>query len=298
MSNVYKANFIQFSPENTKVIDMSSLVAKRLEGFSGVLREAEPELLIDEPEASGVNPLAMAELLADRDAALEDYEEGAASEEGYYVGDFDESEGYQGEIPDSEEYESPEQMRERVLEEIEQYKAVAREEIDALRSAAHDEGFDKGYNEGLSKGYNEYNAKIAELKVREAELLTEYEKALSEVEPRIVETITAIYKKVFNDGLYCPETVITELVNRAIRNANRSDNIVIHVSPAEYDMLLEAKDSLFGNAGFEREPELRPDDRFEPGMVKIETSFGIMDCSIDTELNELSRMLHLLAYEV
>ena len=80
MSNIVKANFIQFSAENTKVIDTNSLVAKRLEGFSGVLRES----LDDEDSNPGegqannsdMDPLAMAELLADRDDNGEPIDEG------------------------------------------------------------------------------------------------------------------------------------------------------------------------------------------------------------------------------
>ena len=120
MSNVYKANFIQFSPENTKVIDSNSLVAKRLEGFSGVLREIDPDIDVPggytDEDGNSVDPVAMAELLADRDNP-------------------DEQEDPEPEVPE-ETVEDIEKMKQDALDEIEQVKAIAREEIENLRADA------------------------------------------------------------------------------------------------------------------------------------------------------------------
>ena len=170
MSNVFKANFIQFSPENTKVIDMSSLVAKRLEGYSGVLRDSsEMEAPADgEGGENGVDPLAMAALLADMDidsdAVIAELENGEMSEnDGSFVEMSMAEIGKEPQDPG----ESVEEMRARMLEEIEQIKSQALLEIDEYRDSTYEQAKQQGYSEGLSEGYREYNDKIEELRIKE-----------------------------------------------------------------------------------------------------------------------------------
>lgn len=284
MSNVFKANFIQFSAENTKVIDSNSLVAKRLEGFSGVLREApaeKDEISLggapnDALEAEdGFNPLAMAELLADRDDG-----DNCSFEEGL-----------------QETAEDVARMKEEALEEIEQIKAAAREEIDEIKNDARKEGYEAGYAEGLDAAKAEYEERCNELENQRNGLEEEYQTLVSELEPKIVDVITDVYTHVFGDSFFNHRDVMVSLISKALSGASADDNVVIHVSSEDYDMLLGMKQQLFSRVSLMREPEIISEDRLKAGEAKVETAYGIMDCGIDTELKELSRILHVLSYE-
>ena len=294
MSNIVKSNFIQFSEENFKVIDTNSLVAKRLEGFSGVLRENLDDDNADLMPGGGENdidPLAMAELLADRDA-------GAAVNEAAISGEGEiENEGFE---PAAQTYkettEDIHRMKEEALKEIEDIRENARNEIEELRTRAREEGFEAGYSEGSMKALDEYSARNAELNERAAQLEEEYKKLAMGLEPRIVDTIVGIYKSVFGDSLYSRKDVIQTLVTAALFNASGDEDIIISVSPDDYAGINEVKDALKNDSGLKAELSVVSDDRLSPGSVKVETLFGIMDCSIDTELEELSKTLRVLSY--
>ena len=295
MSNIVKSNFIQFSEENFKVIDTNSLVAKRLEGFSGVLREN-----LDDNDSTGfingggeenIDPLAMAELLADRDS-------GAAVNEAAISGEGEmENEGFErnDEAP-GETAEDILQMKEEALKEIDAIRENARNEIEELRTRAREEGFEAGYSEGSKKALDEYRARDAELNARAAQLEDEYKKLALNLEPRIVETIVRIYKGVFGDSLYSRKDVIQTLVTAALFNASGDEDIIIRVSPDDYEGINNVKEDLKNDSGLKSELSVVSDDRLDPGNVKVETLFGIMDCSIDTELEELSKTLRVLSY--
>ena len=281
MSNVYKANFIQFSPENTKVIDSNSLVAKRLEGFSGVLREIDPDIDVPggytDEDGNSVDPVAMAELLADRDNP-------------------DEQEDPEPEVPE-ETAEDIEKMKQDALDEIEQVKAIAREEIENLRADAKKEGYEEGYNEGKEQAEAEYAEKMAALKEQEENLNRDYNELVKELEPKMVDVITGVYTKVFGDNFFNQRDVMVALISKALSSLGINEEIIIHVSDKDYNMLLGVKQQIFEWTNFTKEPEIRPEESLKPGEARVETPYGIMDCGIDTELKELSRVLHVLSYE-
>ena len=132
-NNVYKANFIQFSPENTKVIDANSLVAKRLEGFSGVLREKEEETVSEDFSENEENS-PMDELLADRDAPIE---EEASTETVESVA------------------EEIERMKQEAASEVEEMKRQALEEAESIKDEIIKDAREQGYSEGAAKAEEE-----------------------------------------------------------------------------------------------------------------------------------------------
>ncbi len=290
MSNIVKANFIQFSAENTKVIDTNSLVAKRLEGFSGVLRES----LDDEDQNSAegqannsdMDPLAMAELLADRD------DNGEPIDEGFEV----EGEPIDDVKPSSETAEDISKMKEEALAEIERVKETARAEVEELRERARQEGYSEGYFEGTKKAEEEANAKFAEIEDKKAELEAEYQKLIDDLEPRMVETITDVYRSVFGDSFYSKKDVMKNLILAALFNADSSEEVTIRVSPIDFETVDSLKEELKERAAVKGELSVVSDERLTATEAKVETPFGIMDCSIDTEVEELTKTLRALSY--
>lgn len=282
MSSVLKANFIQFSPQNTKVIDANSLVAKRLEGFSGVLRPAE-EPKNDEPmlDANGnpLNPLEMAELLG----SMEDFSE---SDDSFHEG-----------IPmETVEETTPEELMEKTLQEIEMIKENARMELESMRSEALESAQAQGYQEGLEKAQEEYDERFAQLQNYKEQLDAEYAQKVRELEPTIVATICDIYEKVFSEQIYSRRDVVAHLIEKALIHEG-DEKVLIRVSPADYENLIGMKETMFGKISYSQPPEILMDDSLLPGQAKVETGHGILDCGIDTELKELERMLKILSFE-
>lgn len=274
-NNIYKANFIQFSTENTKVIDTNSLVAKRLEGFSGVLREKDENEELTEEETEGMDPLTMAELLADRDSSGNE----VISEE----------------TPE-DVAEAIRQMKADAEAEIEEIKETARNDIEAMRKEAYDRAEAEGYAAGEERCKAEYNLKLAQLEQERKDLDEQYQDMANKLEGRVVDAVTDIYKKVFGDHFYNRRDVILTLVSKALYSVGNVDDIIIHVSAGDYEAVMEKRDELFETEDYRRAPEIRAEERYEAGQCKVETQYGIIDCSIDTELKELAKALHMLSY--
>ena len=113
----------------------------------------------------------------------------------------------------------------------------------------------------------------------------------------MVDVITDIYSRVFGENFFSRRDVMVALLNRALLSIDTEEQIVINISPADYDLLMGMKASILEKISLNLEPEIRQKEDLLPGQAKIETPYGIIDCSIDTELRELTRTLKILSLE-
>lgn len=267
MSNVLKAGFVKFSPENTKVIDTNSLVAKRLEGFSGVLRENTYEDSLEFEDDGEFTPVDMSELFADRDAEPSEPEETE---------------------------ESLEELKAQAMADIEKARNELAEQAVFIKENSKKEGFDEGYNEGIQKAENEYSEKLSLLDEKIAGLEKEYYDKMAELEPKMVSVITEVYKKIFGDGFYENGKVMEYLISKALSKVDSDESAVIMVSFEDAEKILPHQDHF--KKVFNGDVIIRPMEQLENGMAKIETGHGIIDCGLDTELTELTRVLRMMSY--
>ena len=272
-NNVLKSSFIQFTGENTRVIDSSALVAKRLEGFSGVLRERS-DSLEDMKEETEEGYDAVSELVSEEPAPIEE------------------------ELPTPEDLLN--EAEERCNEMLEQAKAEAERIIDEAKQSAENLKSTaklEGYAEGKESAEAELADARASLDEERNEMLLQYEELVRNIEPQMVEIITNAYEKVFGENFFSRRDVMVCLINRALMHVDNKEQVTINVCPSDYDMLIGMKSSLYEKVSLQLEPNIIQRDDYEKGQAKIETEFGIIDCSVDTELKELSRVLKLLSYE-
>ncbi len=275
MSNILKSNFIQFSTENTRVIDSNAVAAKHLEGASGVLREKTEEEFEQQLDEEG-NPVSQDPL----SELTDDYQNPGETEEQLQ----DKLESLKDEC---------DAMLDEANEEVARRIEEAKSECDAIREAARKEGYEAGQLEA-SKELESERERLAEY---QANLQKEYEDMVRSIEPEMVEVITNVYEHVFGDNFFSRRDVLVCLINKALMHVDTNDRVTICVSQNDYDMLVGMKAALLDKVPFREEPEIMQRDDLEKGQAKIETPFGIIDCSIDTELKELARTLTVLSYE-
>lgn len=283
--NVLKSNFIQFSKEDIRVIDSSALVAKRLEGFTGVFKERSDAL--EEGAAGGTED--------ETSSAIDELtDDGGYGEDGSFEPmSFEDTPAEPEEVIPENVKAQCEAMISEAQAEAEQILAQAVAEAEAIKEKAREEGLSLGREAAmteLEQGKDELAAELLRMH-------KEYEELALDLEPKMVEVITGVYEHVFGLGFYSRRDVMICLINKALMNMNPDERIVIHVAVEDYDMLIGMKNSLVEKTALREEPEIVQRDDFEPGTVKIETPFGIVDCSIDTELKELARTLKVLSYE-
>lgn len=278
--NLIKANQVVLKENDIRVIDTNELVAEKIKNLHNQAGEESASggfcsgLNVDKVEA--VLPLegeAEGEFLPDEEAAM-------IHQEPVYTGP------------------TPEELIARAEAEIEEMKQTAEEQLESMKEYTMEEWRRNGYHEGQKKAIEELEKEKAALKQKEAMLEKEYQDRISQLEPAFIETLTGIYEQIFLVDLADYKPVLLHAISNCIRNIEGGRDFIIHVSKANYEAVSKAKDELFaGIATTSATLEIVEDITLGTNQCMIETTNGIYDCSIGSQLEELGKRLRLLSYE-
>jgi len=192
---------------------------------------------------------------------------------------------------------------------------MARDELESLRSEASGildeanqtaeiikgQAYETGSREGYQDGYAKGMAEAEELKQQALDYCNqcemEYQSKLEEIEPRLVDTITDIYERIFKYELDDYSQIVLNILVDTINDSGASKNIVVHISKETYKDIIAQKDYIFAETGMlEGSIDFIMDATLPPSGCMIETENGVYDCSLDTELKELKKKLMLLSF--
>ncbi|MDE7251283.1 MAG: hypothetical protein K2N82_15690 [Lachnospiraceae bacterium] len=186
----------------------------------------------------------------------------------------------------------------RVQDEARHLMEKTQAEIEALKIRTLKEAQEQGYQEGYRQGMNEVQALRDECHAREEQLESEYARRIQELEPEFVENLTRIYEHIFKVDLSEYHQLVVTLLTDAMQKADASGNIIVHVAREDYGTVSEAKEEILEKTGTLAERlDIIPDMTLAASQCMIETEGGIYDCSLGTELSELTRKLMLLSYK-
>lgn len=145
---------------------------------------------------------------------------------------------------------------------------------------------------------NEFQALKDECLAKEEQLEAEYTRKIKELEPEFVDNLTKIYEHIFNVDLSEYHPLVVTLLTDAMQKVDSSGNIIVHVAKENYAAVSEAREEILEKTGMLAERvDIIPDMTMSPSQCMIETEGGIYDCSLGTELKELTRKLMLLSYK-
>ena len=202
--------------------------------------------------------------------------------------------------------------RDALLAEIEQAKSEledlkgqadrmienARSEIEDMKAQAYEEAKAQGYQDGHAEGMQEAEAFKEECRKRDEQRAKEYQQQVEALEPRFVEELTDIYEHIFKVELSRYHELVSSLLINAIQKIDGTNNLMVHVSKEDYESVTANKDLLRSEIGGSNVMmEIIEDVTLSQSQCFIETDNGIYDCSLDTQLKELTRKLKLLSYE-
>ncbi len=176
-------------------------------------------------------------------------------------------------------------------------ESQARDNAESVTAEARNKGYQDGYSEGSTRAAQEIQDMREALDRERQELEELYQKKFNEIEPELVETITDVYEHILNTDLKMHKTIAGHLVANALRNIEGARSFLIHISKDNFDYVNSRKKALEEAAKVPGSViEIMEDISLPPDSCMIETDGGIFDCSLGTELSELSTKLRLLSY--
>lgn len=283
-SNLLKQGygFILNGTEEKRVIDTNELAARRLEELKETIgRQAQDEEFV-EGFVQGIEAVDVSALLDSADEGGNVLKADSVQESASVI---------QNANAQAEEIlEDARARADRMMQD-------AHEQAENLKRTAAEEGRMSGYREGKERADAEAEGQRRQLKAKEAQLEADYQSAMDQIEPQLVEAITGIYEHIFHVELQSYRDILIHLIASTLHKAEGSKVFLVHVSREDYSFVsMQKKQLQAGLGGNGVTLEIIEDATIDKDACMIETEGGIFDCGLGTQLTQLRQKLRLLSY--
>lgn len=174
----------------------------------------------------------------------------------------------------------------------------AKEEADLASNTIYAQAKEKGYQDGLNEAYKKVEELESELqaefdsKIKEQE--ADYKNLIKDLEPSMASLLIRLIDK--TTGILVKNNqVIEHLVHKVINNSQKSSQYIIRVSEDDCDLMNGQKETLRCLVDEDTKIEICIDKNLNKNQCVIETDSGIIDCSLDVQLDNLYQNIELLA---
>lgn len=150
---------------------------------------------------------------------------------------------------------------------------------------------EQGYQDGLEQGKQEYSSLIDRAKETVDQSKVDYHNKIAESSPVMLDLAFTIARKVIGDTFKTDDSAWLILVKEAVTEIREQEEVKIYIHPSWYETTLQQKKELQGIALHTRELLIFPDDSLTENDCLIETPYGQIDASVDSQLRELKRVL-------
>lgn len=157
----------------------------------------------------------------------------------------------------------------------------ARRDVDALIEAAAEDGAREGTEQAL---------------LMREEIAGLQERMLKEVEGEVVRAAMRVARELLTAELAARPDAVVDVAMTALHAAKSARDINLRAAPRDAAVLRTHKTRLVSVLTRAKDLEIREDKRVRPGGVLIETEAGVVDAQLDTQLDELARVLEKPAF--
>ncbi|KHE72738.1 hypothetical protein LD39_03020 [Halobacillus sp. BBL2006] len=174
---------------------------------------------------------------------------------------------------------------------IQAEKLAWKKEREELVKEAESSGYKAGFQKGKEQGFMEYSAKLQEA--------NEIMKSAHESSQSIVNASDEIMadialrcaEKIMDQHLHQSPEYFIPIVNKVIKEVQGQSGITIFVHPDQYRYVLAQREELKRLTDIHTEISIYTKDGIQPFSCLVETSFGRVDASIDSQLSELRQKI-------
>lgn len=160
----------------------------------------------------------------------------------------------------------------------------AQEEAVSIKEAAKQEG----YLEGINKAEKD----IEELKSKFDEFYSYKDEVFDKVSECIMDIALEVAKKIINKEVQTNTEATLSIIKGAVEEVNQTENkITLKVMPKDVEIVRDKVPEIFEGNYFEAKISVIPDASIKEGGVIIETSNGLIDASIETQIAIMEKAL-------
>ncbi|MBM7701865.1 flagellar assembly protein FliH [Metabacillus iocasae] len=165
------------------------------------------------------------------------------------------------------------------------------EERFILEQEAKKQGYEDGMEQGKQEGYSHYDTMLREANEIVNQSKDAYYQYLQQSEEVIFQLGFTLAEKIIGQQLESDQSTFLSIIKKAIKEVRDEKEIQIFVSPSHYKMVHEQKEQLLSLLNGEATLFIYVDEELHTHSCMIESAFGRIDVSIDSQLSELKEKL-------
>lgn len=178
-----------------------------------------------------------------------------------------------------------------IRQQIEEEQALWNEQRELLIEEAKREGYAEGMEIGRTEALAEHQGLIDHAKGIIERSEKDYIEKIESSEETILQLSVKIAEKIILSQLSEDPVIFVNIVKQVLKEVKEYENIKIHVHPLNYELVLNQKNELMSILTSETDLYIYANDEVEENGCYIESPYGRIDASIDTQLFELKQQL-------
>lgn len=160
----------------------------------------------------------------------------------------------------------------------------AREEANMIKANAQKEGFESGINEA--------NTEIENFKTQLAKFYNAKQEVFEAIMPEIMNISVDIAKKIIKTEVQENPELILSNIQQCLNTLSKEETkLMIKLNPADIPLVKKNINEKLEAAGLEVKVMIMPDNSITQGGAIIQTTNGITDVTIDTQIDIVTKAL-------
>jgi len=170
----------------------------------------------------------------------------------------------------------------------------AQMQVATIQEEARKAGWEAGYSEAQKNAEQELSETVANIKHIVDAALAERERFWRENQRAVSDLVVAIAERIIGQELNINPKIVTEIVGRAIKDANITGACRIRVNPTDYEILIPSWETIPSLQPSDKKWELVSDETVSRGGCIIEANGGTIDAQVETQLLQIKRAFNNL----
>ncbi len=290
MSNLVKQRFIVSKEQTTRVIDSNEKFQRLMNRDDGFRKGLSVEYLGVSDEAFTEESDGLEGILEDRDGQETSYEDGLEYNETFEPL-YDNPEEVLEEASPDAFVPNPDLILENATIEANEIIANAKTEAASI----FEEAKSKGYQDGIDAANAEIESMKSDMSLDYENKLSALDESRNQMEEELIEALIPVFEDVLSVEIDSYRDIMLSILRRTLSRMDSNKSITIQASGETYDAIKDSMDSLTEIVGQDTSLSISKSDILTDKDLKIETDYGIFDCSFDTEMRNLTKKIRLLS---
>ncbi|MDX8046936.1 flagellar assembly protein FliH [Gracilibacillus sp. S3-1-1] len=208
-----------------------------------------------------------------------------------------------------QQLEEAKKQYQETLNQIEHAKQAAQDEVTQLREAweeekiqyierAQQEGYQQGFEQGKEDSLREFRQIISEATDVLNTAREEYHKIIAESDETVLHVALSVAEKVIKQSIAEDNDKFIGIAQSLIEQVKEHPTIKLFVASKYYSLLMEHKDELAAIIHNQAEFTIYPTPELQEEQIMIESPYGRIDASVDSQLEEIRNKLFHLVEEI